>query len=187
MNRVFVVAVVLIGAALVVWTAIRDGATGDRRDAVAKPADSAPVVVADTAKDLATDMTAAVDACIAGAKSVAARRQSRGAPAAPGEPSDAAVVARACAPLFRETACREAHLHFDDPPVETRSLAVLDACKKAYCDKLAEPKPSACDPNQPPPEDGLATFQTWDELRHAIWQRDLGHLNAARLESGLGR
>jgi len=183
MNRIFAVAVVLIGAALVIWIALRDGAAGRHASAGTKPAEAAPASGASTA----TDMNADIDACIAGAISVAARRQTRGAPAAPGEPSDAAVVARACAPLFREPACREAHLHFDDPPADGRSKAVLDACKAAYCDKLPAPKPRACDPNQPPPEDGLATFQNWDELRHAIWKRDLGEAGLARLEAGLGR
>lgn len=182
MNRIFGVAVALIAAAFVIWLALRDGGAGTRRDLVAKPADSAPVPGA-----ASPDFNAAIDACIAGARSVASRRQARGGPAAPGEPSDSAVVARACAPTFREAGCRDAHLHFDDPPAEGRSQAVLDACKTAYCDKLLAPLPRACDPSQPPPEDGLATFQTWDELRRAIWKRDLGPVGAARLEDGLGR
>src|SRR5215470_15544744 len=182
MNRIFTVAVVLIGAALVVWIALRDGGAGMHASA-ARPSAPAPAPAATTP----TDVNAAIDACIAGAKSVAARRQTRGGPAAPGEPSDSAVVARACAPLFREAACREAHLHFDDPPADGRSQAVLGACKAAYCDELPAPKPRACDPGQPPPEDGLATFQTWDELRHAIWKHDLGEAGVARLEEGLGR
>jgi hypothetical protein len=183
MNRIFTVAVVLIGAALVVWVALRDGGAG--AGAVPKPAGQTPVAA--PATPAAADTNAAIDACIAGSKVVAERRASRGAPAAAGEPSDSAVVARACAPLFHEAACREAHLHFDDPPADVRSQTVLDACKRDYCDKLAAPKPRACDPSQPPPEDGLATFQTWDELRHAIWKRDLGEAGVARLEAGLGR
>src|SRR5262249_28495733 len=97
MNRIFAVAVVLIGAALVIWMPLRDGGAGTHASAGTKPAKAAPASGASTA----TDMNADIDACIAGAISVAARRQTRGAPAAPGEPSDAAVVARACAPLFR--------------------------------------------------------------------------------------
>ena len=184
MNRIFAVAVVIIAAASVIWLALRDGGAGTHATAAARPADSAPPAASPTAN---LDMSAAIDGCIAGFKSVASRRQTRGGPAAPGEPSDSAIVARACAPTFREAACREAHLHFDDPPAEGRSQAVLDACKAAYCDKLLAPKPRACDPSQPPPEDGLATFQSWDELRHAIWVRDLGDAGAARLEDGLGR
>jgi hypothetical protein len=120
-----------------------------------------------------------VDACLAAQAQVTARRASRGAPTAPGEPTDGAVVARACAPLFHEAACRQAHVDFDTPPPEARASTLLRACEQAYCPLLPAPKPSACDPAKVP-ADGMETFTAWAELRAASLRHDIGEPEAAR-------
>jgi hypothetical protein len=95
----------------------------------------------------------------------------------PGEPSDAAVVSKACAPLFAQPACREAHANFDGPPAEARMTTLLQACVRDYCSRLPAPKPSACDKM---PEDGQPTFAAWNELRGAILRHDIGEAAASR-------
>jgi hypothetical protein len=108
---------------------------------------------------------------------VAETRRTRGGPAPAGAPSDAAVVAAACAPLFREPACRQAQADFDAPPPERRAVAVIEACARAYCPQLPAPKPSACDHLPGADEEVLGS---WVELRSAILRRDLGEAEAAR-------
>jgi hypothetical protein len=128
-----------------------------------------------------------VDACLAAGTAVAERRRTRTVALAPNEPSDAAVVAAACAPLFREPACRDAHLHFDDPPVEMRATTVLKACREAYCPKLGPPLPRACDPKAEDSDDPMAVFQSWHDLRTAIYRRDLGDAETERILAAEGR
>jgi hypothetical protein len=125
------------------------------------------------------DVRARVDACVAAQAQVAQRRATRGGPTPPGEPSDAAVVARACAPLYQEAGCRQAQVDFDKPEAPQRVATVLQACERAYCPTLPAPKPAACNPGNPP-EDGMATFTAWNDLRAAILRRDIGETEAAR-------
>jgi hypothetical protein len=128
----------------------------------------------------AAQTRADVDACLAAGAAVAERRRTRTAPLAPNEPSDAAVVAAACAPLFRETACRDAHAHFDEPAVQLRAVTLLNACRDAYCPKLAPPLPKACDPKAQA-DDPMEVFQSWHDLRTAIYRRDLGDAETERI------
>jgi hypothetical protein len=123
------------------------------------------------------DVSRRVDACVAAQKDVATRRQARQGPPPPGEPSDAAVVAKACAPLFAQPGCREAHVSFDTPPAEARVPTLFRACVREYCPGLPAPKPSACDKM---PADGIETFAAWSELRMAILKHDIGEAEAAR-------
>jgi len=167
LGRTLSTGAVVLGAAFAVWLAVRDGGTGSGGTAVAARAD---------------DTHARVDACLAARQKVTARRAERGGPSPAGEPTDGAVAAAACAPLFHEAACRDAQLHFDDPAPAERAAAVLEACKRAYCGKLGAPLPRACDASQPPPGDGLETFTVWDDLRRAILRHDIGDAEAARLD-----
>jgi hypothetical protein len=126
----------------------------------------------------ADDATARIDACIAAQREVAARRQARNGPLPAGEPSDAAVVSRACAPLYKEAKCRDAMMRFDEPPPEARSATVFQACARAYCPVLPAPKPAACaNTDQVPEEQWVA----WSELRQAILTRELGADGAQRV------
>jgi hypothetical protein len=135
-----------------------------------------PRSAAEQARNTA-DVRARVDACLDAQQIVAARRRARGGPTPAGEPSDAGVVAHACAPLFRQPPCRDAHLNFDQPPMEARSATVFQACARAYCPILAAPKPAGCDRA---PADGQETFIAWNELRGAILRHDIGDGEAAR-------
>lgn len=144
-----------------------------------QPVATKPAVDVPPAPPPSADVRARVDACLAAQAQVAQRRATRGGPTPPGEPSDAAVVARACAPLYQEAGCRQAQLDFDKPEPPQRVATVLQACERAYCATLPAPKPAACDPNSRP-EDGMATFTAWNDLRAAILRRDLGETEAAR-------
>jgi hypothetical protein len=118
-----------------------------------------------------------VDACILAQEQVSQRRATRGhAPA--GEPSDAAVVARACAPLYGDAACRGAMMHFDDPPIEARSRTEFETCTKAYCPTLPAPRPAACEHPSAEPSELVAQ---WNELRELILRREIGQEQAARV------
>jgi hypothetical protein len=114
-----------------------------------------------------------ITACLDAQRQVAAARAQRGGPAPAGQPSDAAVVSRGCAPLYHETACREALVRFDDPPPEKRSAAVLTACARAYCPMLAAPKPSVCANPDAVPQDEQQ-YVAWNDLRTAILTHDIG-------------
>jgi hypothetical protein len=118
-----------------------------------------------------------VDACVLAQAQVSQRRAIRGASPS-GGPSDAAVVAQACAPLFANTACREAMTHFDDPPVEARSRTLFEACTRAYCPTLPAPRPPACDR---PAADPSELVGQWNELRETVLRREIGEEQAARV------
>src|SRR3954470_16465563 len=77
------------------------------------------------------DLEARINACLSAQREVASARAQRGGPAPAGQPSDAAVVSRGCAPLYHEAGCRDALMRFDDPPPEKRSASVLTACAHA--------------------------------------------------------
>ncbi len=127
----------------------------------------------------AVDLDAAIAGCIGAQHLVAAARATRGGPAPAGQPSDAAVVARGCAPLYHQAACRDAMMRFDDPPPAQRSIAVLQACARAYCGLLPAPKPSVCAHPDAVPEDEQQ-YAAWNELRTAILTHDIG-ASAAQL------
>jgi hypothetical protein len=111
--------------------------------------------------------------CIGAQQAVSRARATRGGPAPAGQPSDAAVVSRGCAPLYREAACRDAMMRFDDPPPERRSAAVLEACARAYCGLFTDPKPSVCAHPDAVPQDEQQ-YAAWDELRKAMLTHDIG-------------
>jgi hypothetical protein len=119
---------------------------------------------------------AAVDACLAAQHEVAAARATRGGPSPPGQPSDGAVVSRGCAPLFRQPACRDVMLRFDEAPPEARAATVQKVCAAEYCPLLADPKPAVCAHWEQDP----TGFAEWGELRAAILKHDLGPELAAR-------
>lgn len=129
------------------------------------------------APKLPADIDARVQACIAAQGEVSLRRQNRGGPSAPGQPSDAGMVAAACAPLYQEAACRQAMEKFDEPPMEQRASTLLRSCARAYCPVLPSPKPHVCAATDTPPTD----LSEWAELRQAILQRDIGAERAARV------
>jgi hypothetical protein len=184
-SRIAIGAGLALVIGLGIWTALpRSDAGSPARDHISAaplgqptaPAATAPAATA-PAPAGGGDVHARVDACLAVQREVGARRQARGGPAPAGEPSDAAVVAQACAPLFAQPACRDAQLRFDQPPPETRAATVFQACARAYCPILPAPKPSACERQ---PADGQETFIAWNELRTAILRHDIGDAEATR-------
>jgi hypothetical protein len=144
--------------------------TADRERARPTPPQEAAPAAAPAAD---ANLESKIDACLGAQRQVAAARAQRGGPAPAGQPSDAAVVSRGCAPLYRETACREALVRFDEPPPEKRSAAVLTACARAYCGMLAAPKPSVCANPEAVPEDEQQ-YIAWNDLRTAILTHDIG-------------
>ncbi|MDB4968556.1 MAG: hypothetical protein JWN44_4245 [Myxococcales bacterium] len=159
MGRVVAIVVGVLVVGLAVWAAM-------------------PLRTATTGTTGAEDLGPRIEACLVAQKEVSARRQARTAPPPPGEPSDAAVVSRACAPLYKQPSCKDAMMRFDEPPMEARSATVFLACARAYCPQLPEPKPAACkDPNVVPEEQWVA----WSELRQAILRHDLGAEAAQRV------
>jgi hypothetical protein len=132
---------------------------------------AAPTAVAAPTGDDATDT--AIAGCVGAQLMVMQQRQQRGGPAPPGQPSDAAVVSKACAPLYKQAACREAMLNYDEPPPEVRSSTVLQKCARAYCPTLSAPKPPVCDHVDNVPQD-IQQFQEWAQLRDAILIKEIG-------------
>lgn len=124
----------------------------------------------------AFDLARDVDACVAAQREVASRRAQRGGPAPPGQPSDAGVVSRACAPLFLQPACRDVMLRFDEAPPAERAATVQKVCAVEYCALLPPPKPAVCAHPADPPTD----LTEWAELREAILKHDIGPELAAR-------
>ena len=100
------------------------------------------------------------------AHSVTDRRRQASRPTPPSS-------SRGCAPLYQQPACRDAMMHFDDPPPEKRSIAVLQACARVYCPILSAPKPAVCARPDAVPEDEQQ-FIAWNELRAAILTHDIG-------------
>lgn len=121
-----------------------------------------------------------IDACLAAMLRIARERAAGNTPDPTAVPSDAGRIAQACAPLYRDPICREAHLAFDRPPIEARAITVARACADSYCPKLAEPRPALCRVQPNPSE----LPRMWQELTAAIWRYDLGQNKARRL---LGR
>ncbi|HEY2748884.1 MAG TPA: hypothetical protein VGL86_29890 [Polyangia bacterium] len=137
------------------------------------PADAPSLVPPTLVQPGPGDLDVKIAACIGAERGVAAARAQRGRPAPPGQPTDAAVVARGCASLYLEPTCRDAMIHFDTPPPELRSAKVLQACARAYCDKLPQPKPQVCGHVDAVPQDE-AQYSEWSDLRRAILTHDIG-------------
>ena len=183
---------------LAVWAAVPrsvDGATADEVAALARrttpagggisPDRLAQALAAPApAAAPAADVDAAVEACVRAQREVAARRRERGRPSPPGQPSDAAVVSRACAPLYKKPACRQALMNFDAPPAEARAATVFSVCARDYCGDLPAPRPAAC---TRPPNEPSQMAAAWGELRDAILKHDLGERAAERVAGALGR
>lgn len=106
---------------------------------------------------------------------------------ASGEESDPGAAGRslaaACAPLYKESACREGYLRAwneqTDPAERIRIMVA--ACSEAYCPKLAEPKPALC--AQPSAEQGgfAALSERWQDFRRTVLVRDLGSARAEKV------
>jgi hypothetical protein len=187
MGRIATVGFVLAVIALAVWAALPSAGTHPSGHApiVAAPPSPAPPASPGSREiplpppsPEQKDVAAEIEACVAAQREVAARRQQRGAPSPPGEPSDAGLVSRACAPLYRQAGCRDAMLRFDEPPPERRSATVFSACARVYCPLLSPPRPSACTDPETVPSDMLPA---WTELRQAILTHDIGPAAARRV------
>ena len=184
MARVLLVAVAAAIVGLAVWSAL------PATPPLAAPAtrfgspSASPLPSREAARPLAAegDLDAKIDACTGAQRLVAAARATRGGPAPAGQPTDAAVVSQACAPLYRQPACRDAMMRFDDPPPAQRSAAVLQACARAYCGLIAAPKPSVCANPDAVPQD-QQQYVAWNDLRSAILAHDIGPAAAARVLS----
>jgi len=134
----------------------------------------------------ADELDVKIAGCIGATRNAATARAKRGGPAPAGEPSDAAVVSRGCAPLYKEAPCRDAMVKFDEPPPERRSMTVLQTCARAYCDKLGAPKPAVCAHVDAIPEDEQQ-YTEWNELRQAILSHDIGPSATAIVLAGPAR
>lgn len=97
-------------------------------------------------------------------------------------------VALACAPLYKESACREGYARAwdeqTDPAARIRILTT--ACSEAYCPKLPDPKPALC--AQPTAEQGgfVALSERWQEFERAVLVRDLGAARAQKVLAAMG-
>lgn len=116
------------------------------------------------------DLDDRIDACLSAQRTALVQR-------AAGTLGTGGLVARACAPLYREEACRSAHEHADEVAIEARAYSIYRACAGAYCGKLS-PRPAACDQPTPPAEERL---RLWHDLRVAILRHDLGDAATERL------
>ena len=174
----------LVGAAIVAGAAWAAWPSTPPLSAPVKPRSIAPVVptAPSAAPPADANLEAKIDSCLGAQQKVAAARAQRGGPAPAGQPSDAAIVSRGCAPLYHEAGCRDALLRFDDPPPEKRSAAVLTACARAYCGLLPAPKPSVCANPEAVPEDEQQ-YIAWNDLRTAILTHDIGAAATQRVLS----
>jgi biopolymer transport protein ExbD len=92
-------------------------------------------------------------------------------------------TSEACAFTYKQPACRDAFLAASSRhPAET-IRTFTDACRKAYCPLLREPKPSMC-PMAPEEVAALRMadkMARWEELNRAILEHDHGPQAAERL------
>ncbi|HEX4459770.1 MAG TPA: hypothetical protein VIA18_17450 [Polyangia bacterium] len=188
--RIGIIAGVVLLMGIAVWVAIPNAANVSKAGRGVAPVIPAP----ETQRAVATppssavppvapgngDVHALVENCRSAQVQVAARRAARGGPTPPGEPTDAGLVAQACAPLYHEPGCRKAQLDFDKNAPALRMTTLLQACEHDYCPLLPAPKPSICDPANAAPADGMETFTAWADLRAAILRHDIGEAEAAR-------
>ncbi len=114
----------------------------------------------------------AVRRCLVGSEKALASGMSPG--------SKSLLLASACKDLYVENGCRQV---FDDlaaTDLPQRAAVIAQACRKAYCPKLTEKKPSLCTVAKLPPSP-LQLIKQWHELQWAILCRDLGPDLAASL------
>ena len=80
-------------------------------------------------------------------------------------------LARACADIYREPACREA---MRSPPADPSMFAATIArtCRDAYCPRLSAPLPRLCGRGDLPVPSELAS--QWPELQQQILALELG-------------
>jgi hypothetical protein len=131
-------------------------------DAAAAASSASPVA---SAGPLPSDP---IDACLEVMRREAAPRA---------DPTSEVRVAKACAGVYKNAACRDAHERYDSRPLEERAMTVTERCRAAYCPDLAEPKPKLC-AEEIPAAQNILRF----ELRIAIWKHDLGPEVAQKLE-----
>lgn len=102
-------------------------------------------------------------------------------------PSLAAALAqmwRECADVQRAPACRKAWSAAGQAPLEHPVPKLAQACGRAYCAALPEPRPRLC--GGPLPSDAAALDAGWAELQRAIWIHELG-AEAGGLQAALVR
>lgn len=121
---------------------------------------------------------AAVDACRFAIRAEADRLEARwrerasGAGADPVDVDPESDVLVVCAPLYKESACREAMIATKGfSAVNERYRRIVDVCREAYCPSLPEPRPSLCAAVPKTPREVAAA---WAELTDAALRRDLG-------------
>jgi biopolymer transport protein ExbD len=91
-------------------------------------------------------------------------------PAAPDEAF--AEMTAGCAYLYSAPACREAFLNAGKAPPESRLSGIIDACRGAYCPRLAEPKPDLC--LDPRTTTALDQLTQWRAFTRRVFALELG-------------
>jgi hypothetical protein len=90
-------------------------------------------------------------------------------------------IQRACAPIYKEAACRSAVERAADASTFPATTTAFTACRDAYCPKLVDPKPAACSA-------ATVSASEWGDLFAAIVRHDHGDRGEPILESiGQGR
>jgi len=87
-----------------------------------------------------------------------------------GAPGRSAAIARACADVYSEPGCASV---MRDPPRRSEAItgAIAEACRDAYCPRLAAPRPTLCAmPEMPPP---VELGRRWRELQNRILALEL--------------
>jgi hypothetical protein len=90
-----------------------------------------------------------------------------------------------CARVYAEPECQQAHEKFGEGDPSQKARLLAERCAHAYCDKLAEPKPSLC--SDVPVAGPLELAKGWGELRAVVWKRDLGEARVKRLHEATRR
>lgn len=88
-------------------------------------------------------------------------------------------VLRKCGDVFEERACRDAYHRAADSPAGGLG-PVVTACKRAYCPRLAAPRPALCGDAEIAPEQ---RHDAWRELFSAMLDRDVGPRNRELIDA----
>lgn len=107
------------------------------------------------------------EACIAAVNDARSGRVGAG----DGKNDRAGSVVRACAPLFGDAACRDAHERFDKGAPVDRMWRLAETCRNAYCPRLKAPKPTLCDDGERAP---LELAAAWSEFVPAVLKAEHG-------------
>jgi hypothetical protein len=92
--------------------------------------------------------------------------------------SDPKPVAKACAPVYKVPACRDAWTQAAEVGGIAYMSIIVEGCKLAYCD-LIDPAPPLCDTDA----NDLKTYLTqWPALQRAIWAHDWPPTEVTELE-----